>query len=339
MRRKALMIAIVAMAGMLTPMSAKAADSVNAKDVKKIVNNVITSSENVTAKAYVGSIKKDNYLCTMAVNSKKNITYVDFSNISGYTVYIKGSNQYVYDSATAKWNKLKARRSTYKVNLDIQTNDIKLLGQKRFRGKECYALQVKNQKTKSIYYVNKSNNDVLGIITNNGNRKVTTVIDTKSKVSIPDAVIKGKKIKTDAINQKIKVMAISKEGGDMKDTKISSYAQLKKVISKLKSKKSDSYDNLINKLSTYDSKYFKKSALYIKNYTNPYPVALYAVQKSVSKGKINIVLTQYFEQGFGYAAVCEPELIVIEADKNAAKTISNVRISTDDTNYIVPSLK
>lgn len=47
MRRKALMIAIVAMAGILTPMSAKAADPVNAKDVKKIVNNVITSTSNI----------------------------------------------------------------------------------------------------------------------------------------------------------------------------------------------------------------------------------------------------------------------------------------------------
>lgn len=344
MKRKSLIIALIAMAGVLTPMSVKASDTdVSANDVKKLINNQITSSENITAKAYVGRVSKCNYISTVAVNTKSNTTYIDYYATSGYRAYLKGKKAYVYDSESGKWNILSSDGKKMKANIDIDTNNIKLLQDKEFRGNKCYALKVSHSKTNSIYYVNKSNDKLVGITTQNGSRKVTTLIDTKTKVTVPAAVLKGKKTNDGTkTSEAVKVRTVKYNGTDVSDVKISSYSELKKLISSLEKKKDGNTAQrkyIVDKLKTYDSKYFKKSALYLKKYSYNYPASLYAVQKNTTNGKLNVVLTEYYQKGMGYHATGQRYLVFVEAGKNAAKSISNVKISLDKTEYIVPSVK
>lgn len=347
MKKRTLIMAIAAAAVLMLPVPAKAAgDEVKAGDIKEVINSQLTESENITVKAYAGSVSKNNYISTVAINTKTDTLYLDYYATSGTRAYYKDKKVYTYDSATGKWNSKSATSSKYKLNLDIETNSVKLLADKAFRGKECYPLQIKNTYlNKSIYYVEKSSKKLLGIVTQNGSRKVITLVDTKTKVSVPNAVLKGKKtndgVKT---NESVKLRYEAYSGTKIKDKKISSYSELKSYISYLENKNDSIYEgysgytDVINKLKTYDSKYFKKSSLYLKHYMQGHPGAFYAVQKKIEDGKIKLVLTEYFERDAMYLAKCQNYMLFIESGKNSAKSISNVKLYSDDTRFIVPSV-
>ena len=323
----------------------KAAETTSAKKLVKNINNQLSTAKNITAKAYLGKINQNNYLSTVAVNTKDNILYADWYILGRDKFYIYKDKMYTYSTTEKKWKSQKVSKKNYTSNYNISTESkTKLLGNSTFERKSCLALQVKNGTTKSVYYVNKKDNRLIGIVTATGSKKVYTTIDTKTNVKVPSYVLDGRKMNCDTnIKEDIKVTAIS-INGKVDDIKITTYSQLTKLINKIKKSmeyksNKEGMSGVISTLESYDKKYFKTKSLYLKNYKNCQPESLYAVKKSASSGKMSIILTGYYEPDRVYLAITQPYIVFIEADSKAASSIKNVKISYDKNQYIVPNVK
>lgn len=344
-KRTLVILSMALLMTVLVPTGTKAAEKPTSEELVETINSQLTTAKNITAKAYLGKISKNNYLSTVAVNTKDNILYADWYTLGRDKFYICKNKMYTYNTTEKKWKVQKVSEKNYTGNYNISSKSkTKLLNNRKFDGKKCYSLQVKNGTTKSIYYVNKKDSRLIGIVTESGSKKVYTTIDTKKVVKIPSYVTNGKKIDCETrVKEDIKATAIP-ISGKIDDIKITSYSELTKLINKIK--KSEEYkankegmSAVISALETYDKKYFKTNALYLKNYKNAQPENLYAVSKSASSGRMSIVLTEYYEPDKVYMAITQPYIVFIEAGNKAASSIKNVKISYDRNKYIVPNVK
>ena len=341
-----IIISAVVLIMVLIPISTKAAETKTEKELVKNINKQLSTAENITVKAYLGMISKNTYLSTVAINTKQNILYADWYTLGIDKFYIYKNKMYTYNTTEKKWKsgKLSMTSRIWKCNYTIYSESAKkFLGSRKFDGKSCYALQVKFGGTNIVYYVNKSNNKLIGIISASGNKKVYMKVDTNKTVYVPSYVLEGKKINCDTnVKEDIKVTAVYIDR-KIDDIKITSYSELKKLINQIKSSKEYKENKVgmslvVEKLESYDKTFFKKKALYLKNYIHGCPQDIFAVKKYSSSGRISITLASYYMRGVDYLTVCQRYIIFTEADKNAASSIRNVKVKFDRKVYFVPNI-
>lgn len=327
----------------LVPTVTKAADKPTSKELVKSINSQLCKAKNITAKAYLGKISKNNYLSTVAVNTKDNILYADWYTLGIDKFYSCDNKMYIYNTDMKKWEAKKPYARKHESFYDISsTASTKLLNDRNFNGKKCYALQVKIGRSNCVYYVKKNNKKLIGIVSASGSKKVYTTIDTDKPVKVPAYVISGRQVNCDTnTKEDIKVTAMVLNG-KMDNIKINTYSELRKYIEDIKG--TDEYEEnkkymtyVMRKLESYDKSYFKKKSLYLKNFENGMPIDLYAVKKTASSGKISISMAEYYTPHLDYPAVCQSYIIFIEADSKSASSIKDVKISRDRNYYIVPN--
>lgn len=341
------MVSLIIVMIVLIPVNTKASETKTEKELVKSINKQLSTAENITAKAYLGKVSKNTYLSTVAVNTKHNILYADWYTLGRDKFYIYKNKMYTYNTTEKKWKskKLSIPGRTWKCDYTIYSeSEKKFLGSRKFEGKSCYALQVKIGSSNSVYYVNKSNNRLIGIISVSGSKKVYMTVDTNKTVEIPSYVLKGKKVNCDTnVQEDIKVTAVYIDG-KIDDIKITSYSELTKLINQIKSSREYKENkvgmsSVVEKLESYDKTYFKKKALYLKNYTNGCPQNIFAVKKYASSDRISITLASYYAPGVDYLTVCQQYIIFVEADKNVASSIRNVKVKFDSNIYLVPNIR
>lgn len=342
-----IIISAVVLIMVLIPISTKAAERKTEKELVKSINKQLSTAENITTIAYLGKISKNTYLSTVAINTKQNILYADWYTLGRDKFYIYKNKMYTYNNTEKKWKseKLSMASRRWKCDYTIYSESAKkFLGSRKFDGKSCYALRVKYEGTNIVYYVNKSNNRLIGIISASGSKKVYMKVDTNKTVYVPSYVLKGKKINCDTnVKEDIKVTAVYIHG-KIDDIKITSYSELTKLINQIKS--SNEYEenkermsSVVEKLESYDKTFFKKKALYLKNYLHGCPQDIFAVKKYSSSGKISITLAYYYMGDVAYPAIGQQYIIFTEADKNAASSIRNVKVKFDPKVYFVPNIR
>lgn len=166
------------------------------KQVISNFNKTIKKTTNFSVDLYHKSIKKSNLMFATAINTKKGIMYINAPMFGLGKMYTTKSRVYWYDAAAKKWYYCSNQSDQSDLTSDLSdmsiTSDMKCksLGNKKFNGKKCFALQYTVEDEKGVYYFDLSDYSLIGAESGSGDDKSVMVIDMKTTVSIPSSVTK-----------------------------------------------------------------------------------------------------------------------------------------------------
>lgn len=174
----------------INPVEAYAAGKLTATTAVKTINNQISKSGNFSFECYRGKIKSSNLVFSYAINTKSKIYYNDSTKMGLTKTYYYKNKMYWYNTASKKWfyqNVKKMPKTSYgKVSLKAKCT---LMADKKFAGKKCIVVKVKDGDEETLYYLNKANKQWIGMESDGYIVKVNLT----KKISIPANVLKAKK--------------------------------------------------------------------------------------------------------------------------------------------------
>ncbi len=166
--------------------------NLNAKQVFKKLDKQLNNTKNLTIKAYIKSINKNNMYMEMGVNIKTQLVYMDMSSLGLPKMYISGNKVYWQELETNDWFYYTDESAS---DDEVDTDDImedvdddaeyKLLSNRTFNGKKCAALRIVDSSDVIVYYFDLANYNLVGASQGSGAEKILMTIDTKTTVKVP----------------------------------------------------------------------------------------------------------------------------------------------------------
>lgn len=183
-------LAVAVMMCAITPTAADADTKLTASGAVKKINSQIAKAKSFNFVYYNGKISSSKLVFKSGVNPKKKIQYNNWTKMGLTETYYYKNKMYWYNKADKKWyyqNVKKMPATRY--NKISSKAKCAIVADKKFNGKKCTVLKVTQDDEVTLYYLNKSNNEWIGMESDG----YLVTVNLKKEIKVPSKVLKAKK--------------------------------------------------------------------------------------------------------------------------------------------------